>query len=249
MTTPDEDLKTTKETLEVLERELPHLYELYRASDKNHPDNYFLGLYLIPPNTLAHYKRIDDDLSRLSPEAWQALLHKAKRWVTDRVRKDNRHWTKLFDYLNERKGYIFLLKEGYENIEFIQSSNKSAPDLLGRRESETALLEVKTINISDEDIENRGDLDDPTKGKVQKERPDLSCFLRRKITKKVAEAVKQLREFDLKADRRICYLVIIAGYELWLGNRHGNKACEKIQSLLNEIQPDDVEISVLIENL
>ena len=107
----------------------------------------------------------------------------------------------------------------------------------GCKEKSIAIVEVKTINISDEDwkhIEKRG--------YVKRVPSNISSFLRHKITRKVKDAISQLREWKLRADRRICYLVICKGTELWLDCR----AKAKIQAVIDEI-PSSGNIEVIFE--
>ena len=213
---------------------LPRLHELYCASDTSHPDNYFrdFAKEIMSPLAASHYAHIEEELRRLSPKPWQQLLEKARPYVTVRDTETGRHWSALFDILNERRGYLFLVEEGCHEIEFLDPSETGVPDLLGRRPTGSVLVEVKTINKSSEDLQHT------LRGEVQTERPALSCFLRRKILDKVAAAARQLHECSIEAERKVCYLVIREGYELWLGDR----AHEKIQALVNETAIAGIEI-------
>jgi hypothetical protein len=216
------------------QKSFPRLYELYCASEMSHPDNYFrdFGKELRSLTAIIHYERIEKDLNRLSLKPWQQLLEKARPFVTVRDRESDRHWSALFDILNERRGYLFLDDEGYSEIEFLDPSDIGAPDLFGRGSKGSALVEVKTINKSNEDFQHM------LREEVQKEKPELSDFLRCKIHSKISDAAKQLRNCSIKVERMICYLVIREGYELWLGNR----ANEKIQALGKETIRDGIEI-------
>src|SRR5436190_1295359 len=75
------------------------------------------------------------------------VLLNSKRWFAT-------HLPRLND-LDEARGWVLLKERGYQNIRFIGKQNEKTPDLLGTKDNSTAILEVKSLNQSDEDISNR----------------------------------------------------------------------------------------------
>ena len=83
--------------------------------------------------------------------AWVSLKSKACTYL-NRNRKA-RGWQQLFNALGEACAYNYLWKyEGFSAVRFIPESNDRTPDLEGVRDHERVLCEVKTINISDDEV-------------------------------------------------------------------------------------------------
>lgn len=81
--------------------------------------------------------------------AWREFKSKAIPYVTA-TDKWNCH-TQLFDCFNEAKGYVFLKRQGYTDIQFIpEIPGKKTPDLLGKRTDGAVLLEAKIVHESDD---------------------------------------------------------------------------------------------------
>src|ERR1039458_3272431 len=70
-------------------------------------------------------------------------------------RPEYRGWQALFDRLNEAKAYRYLTKIGCSSVVFIPRTIKQTPDSEGWLEGQQILCEVKTINISDEEVNAR----------------------------------------------------------------------------------------------
>lgn len=92
----------------------------------------------------------ENDLSKLDDKSWCLLKKEAEKLCIKRDR--NGYWSKLFDKLNEVRGYVFLKSKGYIKVSFIPCAKKNnieTPDFIGERETSKALCEVKTKHISD----------------------------------------------------------------------------------------------------
>jgi len=129
----------------------PRLFELYRESDQTAPGNWFLqpginrGLVAEEPI----FRRIEEDLQQLDSLAWTAFKSKARRYV--HLQDPWGYHSQLFDCLHEVKGYLYLKDNGYEEIEFIpEQKDRFTPDLRARVGKSVAVMEVKTVNESDE---------------------------------------------------------------------------------------------------
>jgi hypothetical protein len=64
-----------------------------------------------------------------------------------------RGWVQLWNHLNESLGCVFLADRGYRSIQFIDCGDGTTPDLLGQTETEGAVVEVKTVNNLECDID------------------------------------------------------------------------------------------------
>lgn len=181
------------------QREFPHLYELFERSRQSDPDNYFS--VIDPPRSelaTASYKVWEDRLRRLDADSHANLLSRAAPYVSRRDTLNGRHWSALFDVLNEAKGYEYLLDEGYTTVRFIARTSRRTPDLVGENLLGSALCEVKTINVSDEDIAGRGS--------VQSVYYGIPLGLQRQLSSVYETACEQLRSVPLDGPvRRICF--------------------------------------------
>jgi hypothetical protein len=78
----------------------------------------------------------------------------AAKDTTTRLREDvRRGWVQLWNHLNESLGCVFLADRGYRSIQFIDCGDGTTPDLLGQTETEGAVVEVKTVNNLECDID------------------------------------------------------------------------------------------------
>lgn len=104
---------------------------------------------------LEHFQELvdayDEALVSLDEPAWDQLKQKA----IDHFRDENigRGKDGLFNHLNEAFAYHYLVRHGYRNINFIpESPNKKKPDLSYSLGNELRFCEVKTLNLSREEI-------------------------------------------------------------------------------------------------
>jgi hypothetical protein len=187
-------------------------------SDRTHPDNYFTKAFegkfaCNPTGTRMSFGPLEKALQGLDGDAWKNLAEKARPWTTKK--EPLRQWSQLFNHLYEAFGYEWLAKNGYTSIRFIDRRVKEAkqtPELLGKSATSTALLEVKTINNSDEDIASRARRPPP----VFNLAAPLPEGLKRKLADDVEKARQQLMTFEEPVDRRIVLVVINPDCAFWL---------------------------------
>lgn len=121
----------------------PRLYELYVSTKSRSND---------VESTIRTGKANFDDweqtLQTLGSHAWMDFLKKAERcnFTYDRIAG----LKGLFELVNEAKGYVFLKKSGCGEIKFIPTDKIKTPDIEGKCDSGKIILEVKTINSSEE---------------------------------------------------------------------------------------------------
>jgi hypothetical protein len=179
---------------------LPRLHDLYQHSKKDDPKNYFNFEEFFPIAFLgnAAYAEIEKVLTRLDPVAWEKLRKKALSQVT--ADDPLRRYHQLFNALNEARGYGYLLEDGQTQIEFIEDLTGKSPDLLAWKNGAKTLLEVKTLNQSDDDIMN----EDSRRNEAIKIDPTLSVGFETRIKRSIRDARKQLDRYS--AERKIVYL-------------------------------------------
>lgn len=174
--------------------ELPRLYELRDCiADPASPNAYFHDFDQNLARS-AHikdlYLRSERDLQALDDKAWEHLKGEALPRLTARDKK-GRGWQQLFDILNEARAYNYLKLLGCTNLHFIPRSDKKTPDLEGSRALDRVLCEVKTINISDEEVNFR-----TGRKKVRSGQITLPTEFLKKLRTTVECAKQQLLAFD-----------------------------------------------------
>jgi hypothetical protein len=182
--------------------EYPHLYELFLATDVQHPDNYFARMDgLISLGAAQSYRDLEERFSRLDSTWRRNIIERAAPFVTRRDIETGRHWTALFETLNEVNGYVHLQELGYSEVRFIRRASHPTPDLHGSASFGDALLEVKTVNLSDENLANFG--------LVQQAHDGLPDGLKRKLRSDYATARQQLHSLSVREPtRRFCAFYI-----------------------------------------
>ena len=208
--------------------EFPCWYQLYQASEPSLPDNYF-PLLDEPRSkiTTASYHEWEICFARLDADSRHQLFQKAAPYVSRRDKGSKRHWSALFEILNEAKGYNYLQDLNYSTVRFIPKSSSRTPDVCGSASFGDALLEVKTINKSDIDIIQMGTL--------QKAHSGLPDGLKKKLLSDYTIACDQLHSVPLqKSARRICYFCITLDLPVVLTD--SNK--QALDDYLNSIQKD-----------
>ncbi len=223
---------------------LKRILDLYRSGDATNPVNYFGRFEKMNESSLAREwaEGLEKELGRLTPDAWIALKNKALPYLSKR--DPHRAYSKLFEHLNEAKGYIYLQDNGYSDIAFIES-NKRAPDLVARKGSEAALLEVKTINCSDDDITHLRNNSTPGAERVARSVIyGLPVAFKGKLAATIADAKDQLLNYDsVSAGPRVCFLVIKFDTNLALAspNRH------YLKELLSNSNDSTIEVVHVLE--
>lgn len=179
----------------------PRLRDLFEHSDQGNPKNYFNVEFPLP--LMEEERRF----ARLDPASWDILRDKAALYVS--IDDPRRNYQQLWNTLDEARGYIFLAEQGYDRIEFIKpekskKAGKRLPDLVGYKAGLKAVLEVKTINESQDNLAE----DAPWRNEAVIVPRNLSETLMRKIVTTIEDAKNQLHGYPHATDRKIVYLVI-----------------------------------------
>lgn len=174
--------------------ELPRLHELSDCiDDPASPDAYFRDFDQIlarDSGAKNFYLGQERSLSSLDDDAWEDLKERVRPDLTKRSSK-GRGWQQLFDTMNEARAYNYLKLRGYTNLRLIPRSRKKTPDIEGTCASGRVLCEVKTINVSYDEIDFR-----IGRVKVRSGQINLPAEFLKKLRNTVEAAKEQLVEFD-----------------------------------------------------
>lgn len=218
------------------------LHDLYLASERDHPDNYFSRVSARLKDSQAYeaYARIEETLTRLDENAWIALRDKCVPYVKKRSR--TRGWCQLFDHLNEARGYILLAEMGCSDIRFLQE-RRSAPELVGELGDSIVLVEVKSINPSDTDADyvsqNSTRLRDGEPLEWREAVSTVNEPFKQKVQKTVEDAADQLLSYRPEADAdRIALLVLALDSDLQIGSSHPSE----VEKYMDSVRHDRVAV-------
>ncbi len=217
-------------------KELPRLFEIYSESQQDHADNYFRDFHrkLRLSNALEAFKKLEDGLNELNKPAWQAFKRKVLPFVCKKHPLHN--YQQLVDCFNEVKGYLYLKREGFTDIQFIPEDKLSTPDLRANGKRGIVLLEVKTLNHSDEGHKNTRNR------QVREAQKSLPVgFINSKLDPVITNARQQLLSIkNGNIALRIVYLIIKLDMDcaVCLSNY------EELASLINErnVRYSEIEI-------
>src|ERR1700733_8364802 len=175
-------------------RQLPRLFELKELlTDPGHPDAYFRDFeeHLKDPTCFAAYAIWEKALQSLDRVAWEHLRTRASRYLKHGDVK-GRGWQQLFDVLGEALAYRYLREgEGCSIVRFIPETDERTPDLEGLVDHKRVLCEVKTVNISDDEVSGRRGPSLP-----RKVGNELDAGFLRKLDSDIARARNQLQSYD-----------------------------------------------------
>lgn len=215
-------------------------FERVRELSNFHEDNetsYFYEFWQdfeSVPLRVKAFAVLEEELQSLDDESWIQLRSEASELCLHH--SVDRGWNKLFEKLNEAKGYRFLQSLGCENIIFIPRSKKNGietPDLEAKLNDGYVLCEVKTINVSDSLLSARRNI------KVRDVQSTLPEGLKNKLKDVVAKAHSQLSVYRDNA-KKLIYLVISFDDEL----AYRNELNSETRTLLNNLDLNNVEVVI-----
>ena len=159
-------------------------------------------------------KIYSDALECLNQASWEVLLNKAPALLkqTDLERGK----IAFFNELNETLAYQYLIECGFENVQLLEAKdqkNKKNCDLEFHKADSQYFCEVKTINVSIEELErsSKGEVFD---GSVYAQ---LNDNFFNKISKVLAEAKVQLKS---RSDSSGNVIYIVVHFDDWTGFYH-----------------------------
>lgn len=171
-------------------------------------------------------------LETLDSTSFETFLRKTSGRVAARLKTPDRGWSQLIEAFNEVRGYQHAINLGYSNARLLDEQSMPFPDVEAvARTEEKCLLEVKTIQESDEELEMRG--------QIQSAKSGLPQRLERAIRRKYSHAITQIEGHPLAREaRKICYLIINLDLSTLLAEE--NK--DFLKTFVERLQRDNVEI-------
>jgi hypothetical protein len=215
----------------VYRKELPRLYELRDLADPSAPNTYFRDFECKLRKSellLEACRRWEEQLAGLDADVWRCLKSEAVPYL--KSRDPDRGWQQLFDILGQAAAYNYLKKSvGCTTVGFIPRSSKETPDLVGFLNSGRLLCEVKTINISDNDLAARKRRD------VVPSSDRLDQGFIGKLDAVIAKARNQLCAYDTAHEaRHLVYLNLC--FDDWAPHYHQDYL-RQIEQHLEECPP------------
>ena len=200
---------------------------LYELRDLGGQENYFSDVDDRLDDQLSRkmLTRLAELLNRLDEEPWNYLKGQCKPLLSKL--SEDRGWTPLFDKLNEAKGYGYLLGRGCSSPKFIRPDNNGqTPDLEASDGKSEYLCEVKTINLTYDEIKRREN------GEVKDVAYVLSDKLKSKLGNAAEKAANQLKGYQGSEDKIKIGLFVIC-LDDWQPESRG-AIFPEIRSYLNE---------------
>lgn len=190
-------------------REFPRMYELRDKIGSPDSLNIFwknLDNVLQDATKMIVCRPYEDALQALDSTEWEFLKAEASVYLTKWDEENGRGQQQLIDILNQAKAYRFLLnKIGCSDIHFIPRSKINGiktPDLEGCLGEIKVICEVKTINISDDEVIARSSI----RSINRQRRLDKGFF--DKLRHDLIKANKQIECYNAgKASRSIVYII------------------------------------------
>jgi len=206
----------------------PRLGILWNRSNTAADDNYF-GIYdspTLPPGAEKQFVEWEALLESLDTESLEIFLRKATGRVTAGG-NTARGWSQLVESMNEIRGYRCAQSLGYTIVRLLNEQAYPLPDIGASKADEKCLVEVKTIQESDEDLKLRG--------LVQAGESGLPLRLQRLLRRRCSQAARQIAGHPWAGHaRKICYLVINPDLRTLL--RKENK--EMLRAFLQQLQTE-----------
>lgn len=219
---------------------LPRTYELRGLiNDPTSTEAYFQDFenhFQSSPHLRHQLLRLENEFQELDQVAWAFLRNEASQYL---ARKDSsgRGWQQLFDILGQARAYGYLKGIECSGLHFVPRSDTPGirtPDLGGFISSGKLLCEVKTINISRDEVDARRDR---TVRTITRELGD-GFFL--KLRSDVAEAQDQMRHYDPKNEARH-FVYIILCFDDWVGS-YKEDYFRQIEEFIVESQIQGIEV-------
>ncbi len=138
------------------------------------------------PEVLKDFRTYDRALSTLDCESWEILKNKALRHYLDHRKGQKKQG--FFHQLNEAFAYNHLVKQGFQNVRFLEEGKTKTPDIAYIDRGMQKYCEVKSLGISDKEIERRNS----TTWYDASVYFDLGRLFANKLVSAVSEAKKQI---------------------------------------------------------
>ena len=194
----------------------PLIYELIDAiEDRKSPSVYFRDFESEieeSPSKARIWAAREALFASMDRLSWEALRSEADPYLTA---KDaiGRGWSQLIAILNQARAHNYLKRHGCLEIAFVARSSKSrtkTPDIKASFVGQEVLCEVKTLEISDDEVKARKEM---LGRNIQWELPPQ--FLA-KLSKTIVKAQSQLHSYRASLQSE-CIAFLVMNFDDWLG--------------------------------
>jgi hypothetical protein len=203
---------------------------LYQRSRTDKEDNYF-AIYSGPvllQSTADQFTTWETLLQTLDAVSLETFFRKTAGRVAARANPD-RGWSQLVEAMNEVRGYQYAQSLGYTTCRLLDERGHPFPDIEALGASGECLIEVKTVQESEEELAMRGE--------VQAAEHGLPKRLKRVVRNKYLHAIKQIAGHPSAASaRKICYLVITLDLRTVLAQENESLLRSFVQELQEEVE-------------
>lgn len=136
---------------------MKRMRELITVIRKRKPDDdFFLDFEescRANPTKKKHYRSYNEALMMLDDESWRILKEKAaQQYMNERAGQRKQGF---FNQLNEALAYRYLVHKGFKNVRSIVEGERKSPDIGYDDRNTRGYCEVKTLGISDDEIDRR----------------------------------------------------------------------------------------------
>jgi len=139
---------------------MQRVFELIDATRLRYPkDRFFEGFNescRLNPVKRRYYRTYDDALRTLNSASWEVLKQKALNHYLDH--REGQQKQGFFNQLNEAFAYRYLVSRKCSAVTIMEETGETMPDIQFGEPRRQCYCEVKTIGLSDDEIERRSSL-------------------------------------------------------------------------------------------
>ena len=136
---------------------MERVYELVAEVRSQYPEDVFFDEFeLSCQNSLAKvstYQAYNRAFMSLDDKSWNILKRKSLEHYLDH--REGQKKQGFFNQLNEAFAFHYLVSKGFHDVHFVEEANVSTPDISYSRLGKQSYCEVKTLCISDDEIDRR----------------------------------------------------------------------------------------------
>ncbi len=218
----------------------PFTYELIDAiEDRSNPRAYFKDFESSiesTPGMAQVWAAQESQFGLLDQPSWEQLKAEAVPYLTVKDEK-GRGWFQLISILNQARAHNYLKRRGCDEVRFVPRAKKAGvetPDLEAIYGNREVLCEVKTLQISDDEVRARTDI---LGRKTQDVLPPEFLV---KLSRTIEKAEKQLHSYRESPESE-CIAFLVANFDDRLGEYKRNYY-EQIDAHLSGRNPNDCQV-------
>ena len=194
----------------------PLVYELIDAiNDRNSPRAYFRDFETSieeSPKKAGVWAAREGQFQSLDTPSWEQLKAEAIPYLSAKD-ENGRGWTQLISILNQARAHNYLKRRGCSGIRFIPRAKQAGietPVLEAKLGGREVLCEVKTLEISDDEVKARKEI------LGRNTQQDLPAPFLNKLTKTLAKAQSQLHSYRANTNSE-CIAFLVVNFDDWPG--------------------------------